>query len=150
MYAAFGTETPARAQAYIVDTDVSSAGDVVVNAESSATMNAVVSNDTSANASAFYGASASTSSGVLSMNKVSSLAKAYIDFNGAQGTIGAGGLVNVTSVDNATMDAATSMGNSFKRTNDLGLGLINDFVSNLKDEYQYTDASGMQLSLIHI
>ena len=138
----FGNEIPARAQAYIRDTDVTAAGDILVTAESAPQLNAVVNNDATAKAAAFFGASALSGSGVLASNKVSGLANAFIEFTQTQGTIDAAGSVSVRADDASGLDAFTALGNTATKTNDLGAGLLNDLVNDLKAEYQYTTKSG--------
>ena len=140
----FVSELPVRAQAYLLDTNVTAADDIIVLADSTASLNAVVSSDATSNGAAFYKASAMAASGVLASNKVSSQAAAFIDFTGPQGTIEAGGVVHVTADDAASIDAFSALGNTATRTNDLGFGLYNQLYNNLAQEYRYTTKSGTQ------
>ncbi|MCO6459637.1 MAG: hypothetical protein J5I93_30345, partial [Pirellulaceae bacterium] len=144
VFAAFGRETPARAQAYVVDTPIHADGEVLVTADSSAQLTSNVSNDATSKAAAFFGASALSASGVLASNKVSSLATSYIDFTGGTGTVQAGGGVAVTANDGARMDASTSLGSSGTKKNDLGASILNDLYNKLTGEYRYSSKSGTQ------
>jgi hypothetical protein len=140
----FGNEQPIRAQAYIRDTAVDADGAVTVEATNTATMNAKTTNDATAVAGAFFGASGMSGSGVLSSNKLSGSAKAFIEFTGSQGTVEADGVITVRADDATALDAFMSMANTSSATNDLGAGLLNDFVNDLETEYQYTTKSGTQ------
>jgi hypothetical protein len=135
---------PARARAYLQDAHVAAAGTLSVTAESAAQVSALVSTETTSIASAWYGAKAIAGSGVLASNKVASLAQAYIDDgNPAAGrTIHADAGIVVEARDAAGISAESAMGTTAKRTNDLGAGLINNLVNQLRGEYRYTSNSG--------
>ena len=96
-----------------------------MNAESTAVLNATVSNDATAQAAAFFKAEAMSASAVLASSKVSSLAHAFIEYT-TIGTVQAGGGVFVTANDAASVNSLVSMGNTARATNDLGLGNSGD------------------------
>ena len=76
----FGTEDKLDVQAWLADTTVIAAGDVIVAADSAQQINATVSNAAETTSSALYGAKGGAASGILASNFVSSSAKAYIQY----------------------------------------------------------------------
>jgi hypothetical protein len=73
-----GNQAPSETNAYMLDTNLNIVGDLTINADNSAIVNATVSNAEDSQGSALYGAGGSASSGLLFSNMVSSNAKAYI------------------------------------------------------------------------
>jgi hypothetical protein len=65
-----GNQDPAETNAYILDTNLTIAGDLTLYADNSAIVNATVSNAADSQASALYGAGGSATSGILSSNMV--------------------------------------------------------------------------------
>ncbi|MDZ7841198.1 MAG: DUF4347 domain-containing protein [Gammaproteobacteria bacterium] len=126
----FGGEDPARARAYIVDSSIAASRDVVVEAVTEARAGADVSgastselNKTLAIPMTSFGASGQATGALLSGNKVSSQARAYIDNSGLNGgtlpndpNVDAGGDVRVRALDTVadptvTIDTATDDSN---------------------------------------
>ena len=94
---AFHGEQPAEALAYVLNSDVDSAGGVHVNADNAAILNATLSNAATSVASALYGANGKAIGGLLASNKVSSRAIAYIAHDDGYLTSGAASqIVDVT------------------------------------------------------
>ena len=165
---AFNGERPAYAQASIRNTPITAGGNLVVNAESAAQLNAVAGDEnvveakldllfTSAQTTTKtkaaktgkektktegYGASGEAGGGILASNKVSSYAKAFIDFTAARGTVTAGGDVSVTAKDTAGIDAQSTVVQDVGRPNDLSgvVDIVNQFL--IPGDYDYTTASG--------
>ena len=75
---AFHGQQPAEAIAYILNSDIHSAGDLTVKADNAAQLSATVSNTANSAASALYGANGTAVGLLLASNKVSSRAEAYI------------------------------------------------------------------------
>src|SRR5439155_61476 len=98
--AAFGTNTGAGTHAYIKDSQVSAGGLVSVTATSSEHLTSMVSNAvTTSSGSVLTGASASASAGIVTLNKVSSAARAEILYSASYtggGTITGGTGVTVS------------------------------------------------------
>jgi Ca2+-binding RTX toxin-like protein len=141
-----GTQRPATALASILNSDITAAGDLSLEAESAATLDARVDTAATSAAAAFFGASGIGANGVLASNMVSSHAAAYIDnqFAAPGDTVFVGGDVSISSSDEATINAVTELVTTSKATNDLGIGILNNLASTLLDDYQFTTNSGMQ------
>jgi len=136
----------ARAVAYVSDADITAAGNVLVTATNAASMEAHTGTDATAIAKAFVGAKATSATGAVALNLVSSEAQAYIEDSGlvpGRHVVDAGGAVTVRAKDEGSIDAETSMGSVTKKVNDLGSGIFNDLINELKGEYQYTNESGL-------
>ncbi|MCZ7598723.1 MAG: hypothetical protein M5U09_14665 [Gammaproteobacteria bacterium] len=84
---AFDLEQPARTEAYVLNSRIDIAGDLLLDALGNTQLNATVSNAAESNASALKGAGGKGFGGVLASNKVSTNVRAYIDYeNGADFT----------------------------------------------------------------
>jgi hypothetical protein len=140
----FNAERPSRVQAFLRNTTADVAGDISLSAVSTAQITARVSNEATSYPAAFFGAAGSSASGVLSSNKVSSAARAFIDFDtaSAQNTVAALGAVSLHAEDRAGISADTGLYATVEPVNDAGAGLVNGFVSALLDDYRYTTESG--------
>src|SRR5690606_24338953 len=125
---AFNGEQPARAHAYISGSTVDVDGDVSVAAFNNAQLNATTSNAAESNASALKGANGKAFGGVLSSNKVSGEARAWVD-DGS--TITAGGGVSVNAEDNTGIYANTKVVSSSITTNDGGASAIQETLNDL-------------------
>ncbi|MCW2962871.1 MAG: Parallel beta-helix repeat, partial [Actinomycetia bacterium] len=77
-----GTAQPAEASAYLSNSTVDAAGDISLNASSSAHIEAAVTNTATSAPAAIMGAGGMSVAAVLSSNLVSSLTRAYVDFQG--------------------------------------------------------------------
>jgi Lipase len=143
---ALGQEQPARVAAYFLDTHVQAAGGLTITADSSAQINALVTNDATSFPAAFFGAAGLSASGILSSNMVSSTAKAYIEFSDtythAPVDVDAAGAVAISALDNAAIDAKSKLYAEVSPTNDAASGLLNNLAGTLMDDYKYTSASG--------
>ncbi|MDA8435110.1 MAG: hypothetical protein M0Z98_03915, partial [Actinomycetales bacterium] len=164
---AFGGQKPSHALAVVVDSPLTVAGSITVNATSGAQLNAVVGNDNVAEAAldivfggagqqetkatanssgqiAGYGASGAAGGIVVASNRVSSFARAAILFTGAKGAVKADGTVNVTAHDTAGIDSHSTIVQSAVASNTLA-GLV-DIVNNVlkPTSYKFTTASGEQ------
>jgi hypothetical protein len=148
-----GTEDPAVVEAYIKDSVVTASGDLTLTATSAATLTAEVRNDSTAAASAMFGASATSYTGILASNKVSSTAQAYIDNTtsdtltsdptGATKDVAVGGNITITADDQASIDAQTNLQSATSSSNDGGVGILNGLIGTLLDTYQYTTNSDL-------
>ncbi|MGC9328916.1 MAG: hypothetical protein ACP5I1_14875, partial [Candidatus Hinthialibacter sp.] len=139
-----GGQQPAEVQAYILDSTVTAGDNISLSAVSSASLNAELSTEATSAAAAFYGSGTMAASGVLASNMVSSLAKAYIENIDFAKSIHAGRNISIYANDAASIDASTSLVTSSKATNDLGVGILNDYIDTLLYDYQYTSNSGEQ------
>lgn len=96
---AFGGEVGAGATATIVNSSAKAGGDLSVTANSSAQINATVSNAALSSTDAMKGAGGTGFGVVLASNKVSGSATARIDNTGANKPITVGGALSVTATD---------------------------------------------------
>ena len=170
--AAFNGEQPAHAIAYIRNTPVDAGGAITVVATSAAQLNATAGNENVVEAAVDllftsagqkgekqseadkkakkkkkidgYGASGLAGGGILASNKVSSLAKAFIDFTTSRGTVMAVGAVAVSASDTAGIDAQSTVVQSAVVSNDLSgiVDIVNEFI--IPGDYDFTTASGVQ------
>ncbi|MFO8091285.1 MAG: LEPR-XLL domain-containing protein, partial [Desulfatiglandaceae bacterium] len=139
----FGTEETVDVEAYLLDnTNVSAAGDVSVLADSAPQTNATVSNSAETTSSGLYGAMGGAASGILASNMVSSAAAASIRYTQSPDDtpdISAGGSITVTAEDYAGIYANTKIVSSSITTNDGGVNVFNDVVSELVHDYTTDD-----------
>jgi len=138
---------PILARAYVEDSRLDAGGDVIVRASNEAQLSADVSNEVTAMCTAMHNAKVYGMSWVVAMNMVSGEAEAWVkdtDINNGKESVIVGGVVIVEAKDQTGIEAKTVMGNKSKRVNDLGTGLLLDFVDNILKEYQYTPKSGDQ------
>ncbi|MEW5797300.1 MAG: hypothetical protein AB1772_13220, partial [Candidatus Zixiibacteriota bacterium] len=151
---AFDGERPAQVQAYIVDSTIDIGGALSVTAINEAQISAKVGNINISEAAldivipgVMDGASAIAGGGVLASNKVSSLAKAYIDFTDARGTVTANGSVTVRAEDVAGITSDSIVVQRAIASNTLA-GVVNQVESVLNvllpGDYDYTTKSGVQ------
>jgi hypothetical protein len=159
MASIFGGEEPAQTQAYIVDSTIDVAGDLSVTAYNDAQINATVGNVNISEAAldivipgVMDGASAVAGGGILASNKVSSMAKAYIDYTGTRGTVTVGGAVTVQAEDNAGITSDSIAVQKAIASNTLA-GVVNHVESVLDillpGDYDYTTKSG-EVTLISV
>jgi hypothetical protein len=128
-----GNQDPSETNAYILDTNLNIAGDLTINADNSAIVNATVSNAADSQASALYGAGGSASSGLLSSNMVSSNAKAYIQFTSEQGIVQIAGKTDISALDNSGIYANAKIVSSSITTNDGGASIVQEQLSKRID-----------------
>ena len=139
-----GNENPSMASAFIEDTVFSAAGDLMIQADNEATLNATISNKATAASAAMTGASASSLSGILASNRVSSGAEAYISNPNEMGEMTVGRDVLVEAIDDASIDATTNLESISSASNDAGAGVLNDYINLKLGDYHYTTSSGEQ------
>ena len=139
-----GAQSVSEAKAFIQNSDVDSAGNITVEAQSSSNLTANLSNETTAAASALQGATATSYSGILASNAVSGGASAYIDNTGVTGVegIAAAGDIKVNAADASEITSTTGLKSPTSSSNDGGAGQLNDLAKTLLDDYQYSSASG--------
>jgi hypothetical protein len=137
----FGLENAAEVQAYILDSQVDAAADLSLQAGSQSIINATVSNAADSTASAFYGATGGSMGGVLASNKVSSVAKAFIEFSasGAAGNLVVDGELSVQASDEAGIYANSKVVASSMTTNNGG---ASNLVSAVLSQVATTNESG--------
>ncbi|MGB3645615.1 MAG: LEPR-XLL domain-containing protein, partial [Mesorhizobium sp.] len=131
------TENPFVVEASITGGTVASDGDVLVNAVSGAMVASSIDNEASANVEALFDGAATGYAAVISGNKVSSAAKAFI----SGGTVQAG-TVAVQAADSASIDATTGLGVSSQLDNSNGVNIVNKIAARILDDYDYTTKSG--------
>ena len=143
---AFENETPAEVIAYVEDSVLDVDGDLTVTADALTQLEARTSNNTSSAAAALFGASAMSAAGILASNKVSSSARAFIDYDDSnpQGQVDVTGQITVDAKDDASLNSTTNMVAASSKQNDLGLGVVNDVFNTLVGDYAYTTNSGTQ------
>ena len=145
------TSTTSDALAYILDSAVDANGNVSVTALSNAQLNATVSNAAESTSSALYvprpgpGVGAVDTSfaisGLISSNKISSSAKAYIQNSTTTLTVEADGNVEVRAEDNAGIFSNAKVVSSSITTSDGGVSVLEDAVSALVGADYITDGS---------
>ena len=136
-------ENPVTTSAKIKDADITSAGAVIVTANSVAQVDATISNDATSAASALMGASGMASSGIIASNMVSSQAIALIEATATE-TVTAGGAVKVSATDDNSIQADTTLRAISSTTNDAGASLLNTFANQLLNNYKFSSLSGTQ------
>ncbi len=140
-----GTAQPDEVLAYVEDTDVNAFRNVTIQAQSQGSIAATTGNEATSAASALYGATGLSTSGVLASNMVNSDAKAYINYTTATTKkVVANGKLTVDAEDTASVNANTHMIASSTTTNDGGASILNNLTSALLNDYQYTTKSGTQ------
>jgi hypothetical protein len=156
----FGLENPTQVQAYMLDSTADVAGDLSLDAHSEALINATVSNAADSEASAFFGAGGGSMGGVLASNKVSSFAKAFIEFSegDAAGSIAVDGALAINASDEAGIYSNSKVVSSSMTTNDGGasnlasgiLSLVTttnesgSVLLNFGDQVRLTDTFGVE------
>ncbi|MBR9891184.1 LEPR-XLL domain-containing protein, partial [bacterium] len=141
-----GDKSFSDAEARIIDSDVAGQAGVTVIATNSAELTARIGTDVSSDPSAFQGAEAMAAQGVLASNMLAGAANAFIDDTEAtpsgESVTSAAGMVRVAASDEVVLESQTLIDTGASRTNDLGLGLLNNLAQELLDTYQYTTESG--------
>ncbi|WP_395446238.1 LEPR-XLL domain-containing protein (plasmid) [Aminobacter sp. UC22_36] len=131
------TENPFNVEASISNTDITSNGDVSVEAVSEAVISASIDNRATASYEALFDGKVTSTGAVISGNKVSSAAIAKI----SGGTVKAD-TVSVKAQDRAEIDVSTSLGVTAELDNTNGADIVNSIASNILDDYDYTTKSG--------
>jgi hypothetical protein len=143
----FAGEQPALVQAYIDNSDLSVAGDLVLSALSDARIDATASNEATAAAVALKGASALSVGVLLAKNSVSSDARAWLSDLPALETgetEHVGGDVTVLAQDASSILADTKVASLASAVNDFGISVGLKFLETMLTDYQFTSASGSQ------
>jgi hypothetical protein len=139
-----GVEQPAQVEASILNSTINAAGNLSLSAVSDASLNATIGNEATSAASALFNATGMGASVVLANNRVSSDAKAFIDFTGTPGSVEVGAALDIVAEDKATIAAEIELAAVSSTTNNFGASLLNNLVNTLIQEYQYTNNSGSQ------
>ncbi len=139
-----GDPQAAETSAYIKNTPLTLTGNLSLSADSTAIINATVSNAAESAASAMFGASGAAASAVLSSNMVNSSTAAYIDFTGGVGVIGVGGNLNINAVDSTGIYANSKVVSSSVTTNDGGVSLLTGYTDS-QEEVDYLSGDGSQM-----
>ena len=114
-------------------------GAVAVDAISDATISARISNEASGAVVAIVDGAQTGYGAVISGNKISSGAKAFVNGGSVVGSS-----VAVKAQDTAEIDANTGLGVSATTENTAGVDVVNKIIDNLMSDYAYTTASGSQ------
>ena len=142
-----GDENPARVEAYITDSEVSSARDVRVTANNSAVLRALVSNETESSDQAVTGASSLAVGAVVTGNMVSASTDAAIRTSEGMASPGqaqALGDVVVDAREQASIRADVKLSAISTSASDGGLSLVTGFMSKRLGGLDYTDRSGVR------
>ena len=116
------TEAPWLIQGYIKDSTVTATGGLTVSADSAPLVNSTVSNTAASQNSGLFGVKSTAAGAILSSNKVSSAAKASIEFTTvARGNVSAGGDLVVAASDDAGIYSNAKLVVSSVTTNDGGV-----------------------------
>ena len=137
----FGDADPATVAATIADSKVTADGDVDVTATNDAKINALTDTAATSSAAALFGADGINTSLVLASNLLATETEARVD--GVDLTVA--GTVNVAGMDSAIIDATTMMVPTATETNELNFGIIDDGITTILNEYQFTTESGTAL-----
>ncbi|MCG8602990.1 MAG: hypothetical protein MI807_22790, partial [Verrucomicrobiales bacterium] len=100
-----GTKAPARAEAYLTDTDVDSATVIDVDANNLAELTSLLTNEATGEADGFMGQSSTAGSFAVASNMMASGAVASVRGPGGMVTIKSNGAFTVDADDSATLDA---------------------------------------------
>ncbi|HZY14981.1 MAG TPA: LEPR-XLL domain-containing protein, partial [Ramlibacter sp.] len=145
----FGENDPSQAKAWLLDTEVSAAGGLALQARTAPQVNATVSNAAQSTSSSLYGSFSGAGGGVLASNKIASGAEAWIDFSDAwvadngQGQVQAEGDVSVRASDDAGIYSNSKFVASSITTNDGGLHFAGQ-AAGAALEADHTTADGTQ------
>ena len=138
-----GPADSSNATARILDSTIQGTAtadaDVAVTANSNATLISQTDNNVTANAAAAFGASGAATGAVLASNMMDGMAEASIENSVLTTDVGA---VTVDAVDAVLLNATTAMVTGSKKTNDLGVGLLNSLGAKLQQNYKLTSFSG--------
>ena len=134
------TENSADVQAYITNSDITTADNLNVNATNETQINSTVSNAATSTASALFGAKALSNNDILASNRVSSTAKAYIDSN-TTNIINSGAEIILLAEDNSGIYTNSKIVSSSIVTNDGGANIFNDAVGFLTADYSTDDGT---------
>ena len=137
----FATESSAFTEAYILDANVSSAGDLSVAADSETRVNATVSNAVDSAAAGLANATGAAASGILASNMISAGAKAYIDYASTTGTITATGAVDVKAHDSTNLFSNSKIVSASSTTNDGGVSVLDGVLRTLAADHKNTDGT---------
>ena len=112
---------------------------MLIGAHGEELVNATVSNAASSAASALYGANGKAVGGIIAMNKVRSDVRAWYEL----GTTDVTGAFDVIAEDAAGIFANVKMVSSSVTSNDGGVGIAQDYITNAVD-FQYSNNEGLR------
>ena len=125
------TETPWLVKAYVKDSPVTAAGGLDVSADSAPVINSTVSNTAVSQNSGLFGVKSTAAGAILSSNKVSSAAQAWIEFTTpGRGNVSAGGDLVVAASDDAGIYSNAKLVVSSVTTNDGGVHFAQQALSS--------------------
>ncbi len=135
--------------AYIIDSSVVSAQDVLLSADAKSKFNATVSNAAASTADSIFGASSVGSGGIFASNKINSGAFAYIADQDTDDSI----TTDVNAVRNAIVRATDESGiysnskivSSSTTTNDGGASVLQESINDLLEVDHTSDATSVTL-----
>jgi hypothetical protein len=133
----FAESTPARAHAYLLDTQVAVADDLTIQARSAAQINATVSNAAESTTSSLFGTFSAAAGGVLASNKISSSVEARIAYSEDYSPVpesddaSAGGTISLLASDDAGIYANCKLVSSSMTTNDGGASILQEGMNYL-------------------
>lgn len=131
-----GTETPAVTTAYVLDSAVTAGNDLMIGAKSETKLNATVSDASEVITSG------STTGAVLASNFVSSKARAFVDFSTTQGSVVAGGDMDVLAHDKSEVYSNGKLVSSTTVTNDGGKSILDEVINtNVLSDFFSGDGS---------
>ncbi len=135
-----------RTEASVKDTPITAAGDVSVTAESTAEIEATLSNSVTSVASGLIGANGFSASALVASNRVASVVDAFVEFSPAlpvaDRSVTAAGDFTVAADDHAAVTADVSLLSDSTATNDLGTSQVNALINTLANQYKYSSESG--------
>src|SRR5690606_31222423 len=129
--------SPVKVLARIADSTVTTPGAVVVIAVNSGSIRSQVDNQASAAVVAVLDAKASSIGLAVVGNKVAIGTEAVVE-----DAVIEAGPVTVEARGEASIDARSQLGSAASATNTLGANILNNVISALRDDYDFTDKSG--------
>ncbi|MGB0964662.1 MAG: LEPR-XLL domain-containing protein, partial [Litorivicinus sp.] len=140
-------ESRAGAYSYLENTETRITGDLDLLADNSANMTSSLTNKASStqNVLGMEGAKGTRVAAQIASNMQASEAQAFIKKDSGSSTIGLDGRLRIDAVETSEMFTDVSTQASFVASSDGGIGLINEGLNGLSDQYAYTSKSGIQL-----
>ena len=139
---AFNGEDPASTDARVTTSTLTASGSVLVSAVNAALVHSEVGNAATSAPAAMFGAAGKSVGVVAATAKVSGAATAAVEASTVTATAGS---VTVTASDEADISSTTAMSSDIAPSNDGGAGLLNQWASDILDDYDYTSRSGSVL-----
>ena len=143
-----GTEQPLETLAYIRDSSVSATGDMAVTANGAEQINSTVSNSAQTTNAGIFGAKTTAADVIVSSNRVSSTAKAFIDRTGttvptADPTVTVTGALTILAHDDSGIFSNAKLVASAITTNDGGTHLLGNALDGTPS-HDLTSSQGTQ------